>query len=120
MARRKKTHVDYIKAALRKIWRWDGERRRALKRAFLYERYGTEYYRCEECDTQPIPRKDKEVDHIIEVESLSGWDGDWTGYIARLFCPASGLSIKCKPCHSKKSAVSNAARRKAKKDAGQL
>jgi 5-methylcytosine-specific restriction endonuclease McrA len=113
MARRTKKEWKpdgYIFAALRKIWRWSPARRDALRSAGN-DKTG---YACAACSKR-YNRKGVAVDHVSPVvEPSEGFQG-WEVYIHRLFCPASGLQILCKPCHSAKSKEENAERRKAKK-----
>ena len=72
-------------------------------------------WKCEECGAGPLERKHRDVDHVIPRESLTGFDG-WGPYIERaLDVKAEALVVKCKPCHQKKSAEENAARRAAKR-----
>lgn len=41
-----------------------------------------------------------EIDHIEEVGKF---DGDWTTYINRLFCPIDNLRCLCPICHLEKT-----------------
>lgn len=97
---------DYIKGALRRIWGWNADRKKAKRRAEVAKNL----YRCEKCGTNPLPRTEVEIDHVVSVESTTGWDG-WDKFISRLFCPADGLQVICNPCHWAKSAQENQARR---------
>ncbi len=99
----------YIKRALRQIWGWDPERRKAKLRAQIKPRQaGFELYRCEQCELAPLARQDVEIDHKVPVGTF---DGDWTGFIGRLFCPADGLQVLCKTvCHRGKTDSEAAAR----------
>jgi hypothetical protein len=117
MARRKapRSIESYIKAALRRVWGWHKERDKALNRATNGRRTKWSMYRCEECGVEELPRKSVQVDHTDPVEDTSGFDGDWTGWINRLFVDAAGLKILCKPCHQKKTNAENVVRRKARK-----
>lgn len=119
MARKPKTHITYIKAALRRIWGWYPERKKAKQRAIVGYKGKVEVFRCEECDTTPLLRKQVQIDHIEEVDNPEGWDS-WDLYIERLFCPASGLKILCLPCHKEKTTANNATRRANKKKNGAL
>jgi 5-methylcytosine-specific restriction endonuclease McrA len=74
------------------------------------DRSGNHLYRCEQCDVQPLEKSAVQVDHIVCVESVEGFKGDWTGWLGRLFCPVDGLMILCMPCHSAKSERENAKR----------
>jgi 5-methylcytosine-specific restriction endonuclease McrA len=65
-------------------------------------------YLCAGCSGQ-FGRKDIAVDHVIPVTAPEGITS-WDGFIERLFCPASGLSVLCKPCHKAKTKTENKAR----------
>jgi hypothetical protein len=113
MARRKpRTFESYLRAAIRRIWGWDKSRNAALERAKVTpgRRDKWSKYRCEECGTEPLSRKEVQVDHLIECDNPAGWDG-WDAYIGRMFCPPEGLAIKCLPCHKRKTNANNALRR---------
>lgn len=60
------------------------------------------HFKCCKC-TQEYPQKEVEVNHILPVVPLSGFDS-WDGVIERLFCEKDGLEVVCKPCHLKISA----------------
>lgn len=89
-------HHKYLFAAIRRVWGWYGERKKAKSRAQI----GPNMWRCEMCDARPLGQKERDVDHIVPCMPTSGWDGDWTGYINRMFCPADGLRVLCKTCHT--------------------
>lgn len=55
------------------------------------------FYKCNICKDD-FPAKEVEVNHIIPVVPLSGFDS-WDGLIERLFCEKDGLEVACKPCH---------------------
>mgnify|MGYP000876505798 FL=1 len=55
------------------------------------------HYECNRCKGF-FPLKDVEVNHIIPVVPISGFD-NWDGVIQRLFCEAEGMETLCKPCH---------------------
>jgi len=102
----------------RRIWAWDEQRRIALKRAFHHREKidgkWTEFYECEHC-RRPVPRKEKEVEHVNPVRDFNvAWPG-WDHFYARLFCPASELRVLCRPCHKNKTG-SEAVVRKAYRD----
>lgn len=110
MAKGDPWYYKYLKQYIRQIFQWSPERRIALKRAQISKL--PELYRCEECGKEPLIRKDKEVDHTLPVENVEGWDG-WDNLIKRAIeVPADQLKVLCKPCHYKKSAIENKARRK--------
>lgn len=106
----------YIKAALRRIWGWYSERKKARNRALVRKDMTGEWFRCEQCGATPVERRGVEIDHVEEVANPAGWDG-WGPYIERLFCPADGLMVLCRPCHKGKSAANQKLRRAAKKAA---
>ena len=99
--------TGYIIAALKKIWKWDPERKKALNRVMLFN--GN--YNCEECGGR-FERKGVQVDHtnpvVVPGEGIKSWDK----YISRLFVKSKLLQVLCKPCHKKKSNKENAERRK--------
>jgi hypothetical protein len=106
----------YIFQHLRRIWGWDPARKAAKARALAgKDKSGNHLFRCEQCNAQPLARTEVEIDHIVSVMPPTGWDEDWTGYINRMFCPAEGLRVLCKPCHRPKSNAENESRRKARK-----
>lgn len=105
MARKKKTWnlKSRITSALRKIWFYGPQRREAAKQA---KDSGNVCTICKE-------RKDKlEIDHIKPVVPITGFDGDWTAYIDRLFIDSSGLRALCKECHSAHTAIQREQRKK--------
>lgn len=72
------------------------------------------FYRCNVCkDT--FPAKDVEVNHIIPVVPVTGFD-TWDGVIERMFCEAEHLEVVCKPCHKKISKQENSERAIIKKE----
>lgn len=108
-------YFRYVKAQLRRIWSWSPERKAAKKRALVSkDSRGNEFFRCERCNTQPLSRKQVDVDHIVECEAVGEFDG-WDAFIARLFVDASGLMILCKTCHAAKTVANNATRRASRK-----
>lgn len=68
---------------------------------------------CSEC-SKVVPKKDAEVDHIVPVVPLTGWDS-FDGFIERLFCEKDGFRALCEECHSKITKEQNAIRRENKK-----
>lgn len=113
MARIKKAepwYFKYLRREIRKIWQWSPERKKARKRALLTS-VPEDLFECEECGRYPFTRKEVEIDHIIPVESLDGWDG-WDEFVKRAIgVPSEGLQVVCKDCHSRKSAAENRKRR---------
>lgn len=55
------------------------------------------HYKCNQCKGE-FPAKDVEVNHIIPVVPIDGFD-NWDSVIKRLFCERDGLETVCKPCH---------------------
>jgi 5-methylcytosine-specific restriction endonuclease McrA len=55
------------------------------------------HYECNRCK-ELFPLKDVEVNHIIPIVPISGFD-NWDGVIQRLFCEKEGMETLCKPCH---------------------
>src|SRR5258708_34215430 len=96
----------YIFAALRKIWRWSPERRKALMEAGNDE----QGYTCSS-DRKPYKREDVAVDHVLPVvDPRKGFQG-WDIYIRRLYTSAQDLQVLCKSCHKAKTKEENAQRR---------
>lgn len=63
-------------------------------------------YQCAQC-TLWFPRKQVQVDHIIDCGSLRSM-ADVTGFIERLFCERDGLRVLCSGCHTKRHDQSTA------------
>lgn len=105
----KKT-TRYIKSALRRIWGWFPARKAAKLRAQV----SPGRWRCEKCEAYPLGPKERQIDHVVEVDAVGTWDG-WDQFIARLFCDADGLQVLCLKCHKAKSASNNSARRAARR-----
>jgi len=91
--------VEKIRKAIRQVWSWSYPRRLCLQRATD----ATGFYRCESC--RAVTPKIF-VDHVARVGDVDA------GFIARLFCPSSGLQALCKPCHAVKTTLE---RKEAKK-----
>lgn len=60
-------------------------------------------YKCFSCSRCFGP-KEIEVDHIIPVIPVTGWDS-FDKYIERLFCDSNNLQVLCKNCHSIKTSI---------------
>ena len=99
----------YIFGALRKIWRWYPERRKALSR----QEKGDKYL-CEIC-AELFTRKQIHVDHIEPVVNTKTGFVSWDEYIARLFVTEDKLQVLCKKCHSEKTKAENKTRKRKKK-----
>lgn len=112
-------YAGYLRDSVRRIWGWHPERKKALRRAQWPgpRQAGNEQWKCEGCGAGPLTSKERDVDHIIGCESLTGFDG-WGAFIARtLDVTADGLKVLCSSCHDPKSAAENALRRSNKKKA---
>lgn len=72
-------------------------------------------YECAACKNL-FPRELTQMDHIIEVASLTGFDS-WDATIGRMFPDADGYQCLCNECHSKKSQGNQKIRRESKKTA---
>lgn len=60
------------------------------------------HYRCAKCGGD-FPRKEVEIDHIVECGSLRSFD-DLPGFVQRLFVEKEGFAILCKEnCHHRKT-----------------
>ena len=68
-----------------------------------------EHYECSSCHNLFVA-KQVVVDHIEPVVPVSGFVS-WDDVIARMFCPAEGLQVLCKTCHSLKTKEENALRK---------
>ncbi len=91
--------VGYIKAHLRKIWRWSPQRRACLQATV-----------CAICGKKAGKLLADHIEPVIEPRI--GFEG-WDIYIERMF--NGKLQALCKPCHSIKTKEENAVRRKSKK-----
>lgn len=99
----------YIFGALRKIYRWHPERKKALDR----QKRAEDKYECEECH-KLFSRKKRQihVDHIEPVVDPKTGFVSWDEYIKRLFVTADKLQILCKKDHKKKTKKENKQRRR--------
>jgi 5-methylcytosine-specific restriction endonuclease McrA len=86
---------SWIRSQLRRVWLRSPMRTQALRDA----RVARGAYKCAECG-EIFKVKEIQVDHIIPAGTLIG---DLGGFVERLFCPAEGLAVKCKPCHAAKT-----------------
>ena len=68
-----------------------------------------EHYECAECHGL-FPATMVVVDHIEPVVPVSGFT-NWHDVVIRMYCPASGMQVLCKPCHKVKSNEENALRK---------
>jgi 5-methylcytosine-specific restriction endonuclease McrA len=112
-----------IYSALRRAHRNSPEYHEALKLAkseyFILSKKGKQmrrvHFQCAHCPTKAT-RKNVAVDHINAVIDPRVGKTTLDDYANRLFCGTIGLQILCKPCHSVKSKLENAVRRKVKKE----
>lgn len=89
---------ERIRSAIRKIWAWSSEARKAVKNRSRANLGG---YKCDMCDKFS---KKIEIDHIDPVGPIPGSrnardDYTWDEFIIRLFCDEDNLRALCKPCH---------------------
>lgn len=82
--------IKKIRASLRQVWHRSYARRLCVDRCV--GRGGFSY--CEKC-TKRAPKV--LIDHIEKVGDVDD------GFIARLFCPSTGLQGLCKKCHDLKT-----------------
>lgn len=68
-----------------------------------------EHFECASC-LKLFPAKYVVVDHIEPVIPVTGFTS-WDDVILRMFCPAEGLQVLCKTCHSVKTKEENAQRK---------
>lgn len=94
---------SFVKSALRSAsQRWP-PKYQVLNEAYVGKHINkssgrlAKHFKCSVC-LNDFPQKEVEVNHIIPVVLLSGFDS-WDGIISRLFCEADGLEVVCKPCH---------------------
>ena len=102
----------YIFGALRKIWRWYPERKKALDNSTFDDAPIKDIqYVCNKCQAI-LPRDKVHIDHVNPVIDPEHGFQTWDEYIARLFVEADGLQVLCKNCHTTKTNEENKARRK--------
>jgi len=102
----------YIFAALRRIFRWSPERKKALGEAESAEVKGE--FVCAACK-KGFTRGAVAVDHRTPVvDPTTGFTG-WDSYVNRLFTTSENLQILCLECHKAKSGKENKIRRSRKK-----
>lgn len=109
---------SFIKSALRSAsQRWP-PKYRVLSRACVGTKTNprtgrlAKHYLCQSCKNEFVA-KDVEVNHIIPVIPISGFD-DWGKTIERLFCEEDGLEVLCKPCHKSLTKQENEERKRNK------
>jgi hypothetical protein len=82
--------IKKIRNAIRLVWHRCYARQLVVKRCT--DKSG--FRRCEKCKKRT---PDLKIDHIEAVGDVDG------GFIARLFCPSSGLQGLCRACHTEKT-----------------
>jgi len=100
----------YLRGVLRKAFLQAPIKTQVLQSAKCGERGRMYLYQCAACPAV-ITRNECQVDHLIPVTPLVGFD-DWNGFIERMFCDPGELQVLCKPCHKKKTLAENIERRK--------
>lgn len=83
--------IKKIRSAIRQVWSWSTPKRLCVARCIGADGFS----RCEECKKK-VPKIF--VDHTTPVGEVDA------GFIARLFCPSSGLRGMCHKCHRVKTA----------------
>lgn len=98
---------NFAVASLRRAsYRWP-PRYNTLKRA----KVARNAYTCAMCPEGVIhPRKNVQLDHIVAVVPVTGWDG-FDGFVDRLFCDDSGYQVLCSEHHAIKTSVENGIRK---------
>ena len=106
---------SFVKSALRSAsQRWP-PKYKVLSESFVGTKLNpksgrqAKHYKCSKC-LNDFPQKEVEVNHIIPVVPLSGFDS-WDGVINRLFCEREGLEVVCKPCHKSITLQENSERK---------
>ncbi len=94
-----------ITSALRKIWLYSPMRSEAVKRA---KANGN---KCEMPNCGKYQER-LEIDHFNPCALISGWDGNWSAYIDRLFCSSDMLLAICTECHRGKTAIATEQRKR--------
>ena len=109
---------SFVKSALRSAsQRWP-PKYQCLNEAYVETKINiktgrmAKHYKCNRCRND-FPMKDVEVNHIIPVVPISGFDS-WDKVIERLFCEKDGLETVCKPCHKIITKEENDTRRTSK------
>ena len=67
------------------------------------------FYTCACCKGE-FPAKSIEIDHIIPVVPVTGFDS-WDGVVERMYCEKQYLRAVCKPCHKSISKQENLERK---------
>ena len=110
---------SFVKGALRAAsQRWP-PKYSVLSKAFTTRKENkatgrlAKHFRCSKCKEE-FPQKEVEVNHIVPVVPLSGFDS-WDKVIERLFCEEDGLEVVCRVCH-KEITKEEGIKRRAEKD----
>jgi len=101
-----------VNALRRASWKWS-----AFSVAKIRARRSRGKYECAECNALFGPKL-IEVDHIVPVVPITGWD-NLEKYVERHLVTPDQLQVLCKKCHTAKSALENAARREARAKSGE-
>lgn len=106
----------FIKSALRSAsQRWP-PKYQTLNEAYVGKKINpksgrlAKHYKCNKCK-EDFPMKEVEVNHIIPVVPLTGFDS-WNMVIERMFCEKEHLEVLCKPCHKTLTKEENSERNK--------
>ena len=97
-----KRERSFISSALRRVWLYYNEARKAvIKRCFI----SRGVYKCECCGAIVKGRVGKvlQVDHIERVGSIHKQSLD--SFVENLFCPIENLWGLCKNCHDYKTSL---------------
>ena len=94
--------TSFVKSALRGA-RWP-EKYRAIGLAFVEHGINPatgrkcKLHKCSVCENL-FPQNAVQADHIVPVIGSEGFVS-WDSFIQRLFCPAEGFRVVCRPCHA--------------------
>lgn len=113
-----KSQYQFLREKLRHASMSWKPKQEARNKAKVYDQIGfykngnPEYkvkYICAECERQGIKRlwleEETQMDHIEPCRDPKDgdFDGDWTTYINRMFCPAEGYQCLCENHHDEKT-----------------
>lgn len=82
--------IRKLRIAIRQVWSWSYPRKLCVKRCTGPDGF----FVCELCKSRS-PKI--QIDHVVKVGDVD------EGFIARLFCPSSGLRGLCLECHRKRT-----------------
>jgi len=94
----------YLRAAIRKVWRWTSLKRRELKKKG----------ECQKCGKKGLKGRALPIDHIDPVVDPQAGFKTWDDYIKRMM--SENLQALCRPCHAAKSAAEAKERAKSRKE----